>query len=242
MKTIGIEGIWYRFSKWDPAKKDKYIDNPEAWDMSQRVLKECLDEAGLEYDEADGEAAFYGPKLDIQVRNVYGKEDTIITIQFDFALPERFDLTYVAEDGSLQRPMVIHRSSIGCYERTIAFLMEQFAGKFPYWMSPEQVVVMTITDAAMEYAEELVEKLKMAGVRAKLDGRPEKINRKVRDAQIEYVPLMVTVGEKEKEQETVALRNLAGEVKYGVSRERFIQYAQAMNLDRTLWVDFSDLE
>ncbi|HOX09406.1 MAG TPA: threonine--tRNA ligase, partial [Candidatus Omnitrophota bacterium] len=143
MKTLGIEDkIWYRFSKWDPNNKEKYIDNPKAWEESQAVMKKILDGIKLEYTEADGEAAFYGPKLDLQFKNVYGKEDTIITIQVDFALPERFNMAYIDRDGAEKTPMVIHRSSIGCYERTLAMLIENNGGAFPVWLSPVQAVII----------------------------------------------------------------------------------------------------
>lgn len=240
-ESIGLTGIWYRFSKWDPANKEKYIDNPEAWENSQAILKRCLDNNGLEYVEAMDEAAFYGPKLDMQIRNVYGKEDTVITLQFDFALPERFDMTYVDENNQMQRPFIIHRSSIGCYERTIAFLLEQYAGKLPFWISPEQAVVMTITSEIDDYARQVHDKLRERGIRVKADLRSDTINKKVRDAQTEYIPLMITVGQKEKDNGTVALRTLDGTVKYGIGLDAFLDYVSALQAKRALKIDLSEL-
>lgn len=243
MKAIGLTGIWYRFSKWDPANKEKkYIDNPAAWESSQAILKRCLDKTGLEYTEAMDEAAFYGPKLDLQIRNVYGKEDTVFTVQFDFALPERFNMTYVDENNESKRPYIIHRSSIGCYERTMAYLIEQYAGKMPFWLSPEQVTVMTITNDVESYAKDVYARLKERGIRAKLDVRPDTINKKVRDAQTEYIPLMITVGQKEVDAHTVALRTLDGKVKYGIPLDVFLDYVAKLNAERALTVDLMQLE
>jgi len=212
METLDLTDYYYRFSKWDPEKTDKYIDNPAAWESSEKALKEILDENGLTYVEADGEAAFYGPKLDIQMKNVWGKEDTVITVQIDFALPERFGLSYVDRDGSEKTPMIIHRSSIGCYERTMALLIERYGGKFPFWLAPEQIVVLTINETLDPYAEELVHRLMRTGFRASLDNRNETLKRKVRDAQVAYIPAIVTIGPKEKENDAVSVRTLDGKV------------------------------
>ncbi|MBN2318344.1 MAG: threonine--tRNA ligase [Acidobacteria bacterium] len=213
METLDLTDYYYRFSKWDPDKTDKYIDNPAAWESSEKALKEILDENGLTYVEADGEAAFYGPKLDIQMKNVWGKEDTVITVQIDFALPGRFGLTYIDRDGHEKTPMIIHRSSIGCYERTLALLIERYGGKFPFWLSPEQVVVLTVNEALDSYATELVGRLMRAGFRASLDNRNETLKRKVRDAQIAYIPAIVTIGPREKENDEVSVRTLDGNVR-----------------------------
>lgn len=207
MKAIGIDqDVWYRFSKWSPENKEKYIDNPEAWETTQSMMKEILDDIGLNYNEAEDEAAFYGPKLDLQFKNVFGKEDTLFTIQIDFALAERFDMTYVDAGGEKKRPYIIHRSSIGCYERTLAMLIEKYAGALPLWMAPEQVRLLSITDRSVEYLKEWEKKLKAAGVRVKLDNRSEKIGYKIREARSERIPYILVAGDKETESGTLAVR------------------------------------
>ena len=169
-------------------------------------MKKILDDIGIKYVEADGEAAFYGPKLDLQARNVWGKEDTIITIQLDFCAADRFDMFYIAEDGSRKRPMVIHRSSIGSYERTIAMLIEKYAGAFPVWMSPTQVKVLALTDRTADKCRETVNKLSALGIRAKADLRNEKIGFKIREAQLEKTPYMLIIGDREAEENKVSVR------------------------------------
>ncbi len=200
------EDVTFRFSKRGKANKEKYIDNDKAWNETESLMKKILDDIGIEYVEADDEAAFYGPKLDVQAKNVYGKEDTIITIQLDFAAAHSFDMTYIDENGEKQYPFVIHRSSIGCYERTLAMLIEKYAGAFPLWISPIQVRVMSLTDRTADYAKEIVEKLLANGLRAEVDVRSEKIGYKIREAQLEKIPYMIIVGDKEKEQNQVAVR------------------------------------
>jgi threonyl-tRNA synthetase len=208
LDVLGLrEDVSYRFSKWDPNDKEKYIDNPEAWDDTQRKMKSILDHIGLSYKEADGEAAFYGPKLDIQARNVHGKEDTIITVQIDFSLPERFDMTFVDKDNEKKRPYVIHRTSIGCYERTLAMLIEKYAGAFPTWLAPVQVKVLPIIDKQIEYANNITEKLRKLGVRIEVDTRNEKIGYKIREAQLAKIPYMLVIGDKEMENNKVAVRS-----------------------------------
>jgi len=210
-KTIGLDkGITYRFSKWNPAKKDKYIDNPDAWDHSQKALKKILDDLKIDYTEADGEAAFYGPKLDLQYKNVFGKEDTIITVQIDFALPERFDMTFIDKDGQKKRPYVIHRTSIGCYERTLALLIEKTGGNFPLWLAPEQIRVIPLSEKFVENAKPICEKLIQNGFRVKLDDKNETLGNKIRLAQKEKVPYALVLGQKEIEAGTVAVRDRAG--------------------------------
>lgn len=228
METLGIqEDIWYRFSKWDPAKKGKYIDNPEAWEHSQSRMKNILDKIGIDYVEADGEAAFYGPKLDIQFKNVHGKEDTIITVQIDFALPERFDMTYIDKDNEKKRPYVIHRTSIGCYERTLAMLIEKYAGAFPTWLAPVQVVIIPISDDQIEYAQKVKTELEKEKIRIEIDDSNEKVGYKIRQAQIEKVPYMLIVGSKEVTNETVAVRNRSegdlGEYRIADFKERIMK-------------------
>ncbi len=221
-KTLNIEGLWYRFSKWDSKNKEKYIDNPKAWEETQRTMKKILDKLKLNYVEAENEAAFYGPKLDIQYKNVFGKEDTLITVQIDFALPERFDLTYVDEQSQMQRPMIIHRSSVGCLERTMAYILEKTQGNLPLWLSPLQVKVVTVTDRAIPLAQDVVRQLQEQRVRVELDDSAETINKKVRNAQMEKVNYVVTIGDKEVEKNVLAVRTRKGEVTFDVPVEKFI--------------------
>ncbi|HBQ63753.1 MAG TPA: threonine--tRNA ligase [Clostridiales bacterium] len=208
MTSLGIQSdIWYRFSKWDPANKEKYIGTPETWEDVQGKMKDILDHLGIPYREADGEAAFYGPKLDIQFKNVHGKEDTIITVQIDFALAERLGMTYVDKDNEKKPPYVIHRTSIGCYERTLAMLIEKYAGAFPAWIAPVQVKILPISDRHLEYAKRVADSLSAEGFRTEMDDREEKIGRKIRDAQMEKVPYMLVTGDKEAGSGTVAVRS-----------------------------------
>lgn len=208
MSTLGIDGdISFRFSKWDPNNTDKYINNPEAWEETQVLMKAILDHLGIDYVEAEGEAAFYGPKLDIQFKNVHGKEDTIITIQIDFALAERFDMTYIDKDGNKKRPYIIHRSSIGCYERTLAMLIEKYAGAFPTWLAPTQAIVLPISDKYNDYAESIVKDFKDSGIRITADYRSEKIGYKIREARLERIPYILVVGEKEAANNKASVRS-----------------------------------
>ncbi len=208
MDILGIkEDISYQFSKWDPNNKEKYFDLPDAWEDTERKMKNILDHLGIPYREAIGEAAFYGPKLDIQFKNVHGKEDTIITVQIDFSLPERFDMTYVDRDNEKKRPYVIHRTSVGCYERTLAMLIEKYAGAFPTWMAPVQVKILPIIDKQQEYAANLANRLRSQGVRVEVDARNEKIGYRIREAQLAKIPYMLVIGDKEMEKEQVAVRS-----------------------------------
>ena len=208
LECLGMkDDVTYRFSKRGKSNKAKYIDNDKAWNETEALMKKILDDIGLSYVEADDEAAFYGPKLDVQIKNVYGKEDTLITIQLDFAAAHSFEMTYVDENGEKQYPFVIHRSSIGCYERTLALLIEKYAGAFPLWISPVQVRVLSLTDRTAEYAKDLAEKLRAVGLRAEIDVRNEKIGYKIREAQLEKIPYMFIVGDKEKEDGTVSVRS-----------------------------------
>ncbi|MBR2449367.1 MAG: threonine--tRNA ligase [Clostridia bacterium] len=201
------DDVTFRFSKRGKSNKSKYIDNDKAWNEAEALMKKILDSIGIEYVEADDEAAFYGPKLDVQARNVYGKEDTIITLQLDFAAAHSFEMTYIDENGNKQYPFVIHRSSIGCYERTLAMLIEKYAGAFPFWICPVQIKVMSLTERTAEYAKEITEKLLLSGLRAEVDNRNEKIGYKIREAQLEKVPYMIIVGDKEKEENKVSVRS-----------------------------------
>ena len=224
MTTLKLDDYSYRFSKWDPNnKKGKYIDNPTAWEESQKILKRILDKNKLDYVEVEGEAAFYGPKLDIQMKNVYGKEDTIITVQIDFALPERFEMSYINEKGEKDRPIIVHRSSIGCYERTMALLIEKYAGAFPVWLSPNQINIIPVSEKFNDYGETVLAQLKEQGLRAEIDTADESLGKKIRNAEKEKTPYILVVGEKEKETASVAVRQ-RGEGDQGVIKlETFIE-------------------
>lgn len=208
LTTLGLQDdVTYRLSKWDPANTEKYIGDAEYWETSQGKMRELLNELDLPFVEADGEAAFYGPKLDIQAKNVYGKEDTMITIQLDFALAEQFDMYYIDENGDKKRPFIIHRTSMGCYERTLAWLIEKYAGLFPTWLCPEQVRVLPISEKYKDYAEQVNAQLKVNGVRSSVDNRSEKIGYKIREARLAKVPYMLVVGAKEEEDHVVSVRS-----------------------------------
>ncbi|GAB6169065.1 threonine--tRNA ligase [Clostridium carnis] len=208
MSTLGIDGdISYRFSKWDPKNKEKYIGAEKDWENAQGLMKNILDHIGINYKEADGEAAFYGPKLDIQFKNVHGKEDTIITVQIDFALAERFGMSYIDKNGEKKIPFIIHRSSIGCYERTLAMLIEKYAGAFPTWLAPTQAIVLPISDKYNDYAESIVKDFKNAGIKITADYRAEKIGYKIREARLERIPYILVVGEKEAANNEASVRS-----------------------------------
>ncbi|MBR0381951.1 MAG: threonine--tRNA ligase [Eubacterium sp.] len=208
LTTLGLEeDVTYRMSKWDPENPGKYIGTAEEWDKVQDAMREILDEIGLDYVEADGEAAFYGPKLDIQAKNVYGKEDTMITIQLDMFLAERYDMYYIDKDGEKKRPYIIHRTSMGCYERTLAWLIEKYAGKFPTWLCPEQVRILPISEKYIDYADKVFAELRRNGVDVTVDKRSEKIGYKIREARMDKLPYMLIVGAKEEEEGTVAVRS-----------------------------------
>ena len=208
MKTLGIENdISYRFSKWDPNNKEKYIDNPAAWEETQAKMKTILDSLAINYKEAEGEAAFYGPKLDLQFKNVHGKEDTMITVQIDFALSERLDMSYIDKDGAKKRPIIIHRTSVGCYERTLAMLIEKYAGAFPVWLAPVQLRVLPLLEKHHGYASEIQSKMRQHGLRVEVDTRNEKIGYKIREAQVEKIPYMLIVGDNELQNGTVSVRS-----------------------------------
>ncbi|MBQ4628841.1 MAG: threonine--tRNA ligase, partial [Clostridia bacterium] len=207
LKTLGLyEDVSYRFSKWDPNDRAKYIGTEEQWDEAQGVMQRILDHLEIPYKEGIGEAAFYGPKLDIQIRNVFGKEDTLITIQIDQMLAEKFGMEYVDRDGTKKNPYIIHRTSIGCYERTLALLIEKYAGAFPTWLAPVQVKLLPIADRHQPYVFEVAKELEKYGLRVEVDDRSEKIGYKIREAQMEKVPFMLVAGDKEQEDGTVAVR------------------------------------
>ena len=208
LTTLGLEeDVTYRMSKWDPNDADHYLGTAEMWDEVQDMMRRMLDHIGINYTEEEGEAAFYGPKLDIQAKNIYGKEDTMITIQLDMFLAERFDMSYVDKDGTKKRPYIIHRTSMGCYERTLAWLIEKYEGAFPTWLCPEQVRVLPISEKYHEYAEKVEAELKANGILATVDERSEKIGYKIRDARLKKVPYMLVVGQKEEEDNMVSVRS-----------------------------------
>ena len=208
LKTLGLyEDVSYRFSQWDPDNKEKYIGTEEQWDEAQGVMKNILDDLGIDYKIGIGEAAFYGPKLDIQIKNVFGKEDTLITIQIDQMLAEKFGMEYVDSDGQKKNPYIIHRTSIGCYERTLALLIEKYAGAFPTWLAPVQVKLLPIADRHLDYLYEVKKALEAKGIRCEVDDRSEKIGFKIRSAQLEKVPYMVLAGDKDIENNTISIRS-----------------------------------
>ncbi len=208
LDVLGLyEDVSYRFSQWDPDNREKYIGTQEQWDEAQGTMKEILDDLGVEYKIGIGEAAFYGPKLDIQIKNVFGKEDTLVTIQIDQMLAEKFGMEYTDSDGTKKNPYIIHRTSIGCYERTLALLIEKYAGAFPTWLSPTQVQIIPVSERHFEYAKELENKLANALVRVETDMRNEKLGYKIREAQLSKVPYMLIVGDKEAENGEVSVRS-----------------------------------
>ena len=209
LETVGLlEDCTFRFSQWDPTNpKNKYEGTPEQWEIAQATMKKILDHLGIDYTIGIDEAAFYGPKLDIQYKNVFGKEDTLVTIQIDMLLAQRFGMEYIDADGTKKNPYIIHRTSLGCYERTLAYLLEKYAGALPLWMSPEQVRILPVTDRAKEYAENIKQKLDDMDVRVTVDNRNEKIGYKIRQAQLEKIPYFFIVGDKEVEEGTVSLRS-----------------------------------
>ncbi len=211
--TLGLlEDCTFRFSQWDPANPgNKYEGTAEQWEEAQRVMGQILDDLGVEYTVGIDEAAFYGPKLDIQYHNVFGKEDTLVTIQIDMLLAQRFGMYYIDENGEKALPYIIHRTSMGCYERTLAYLIEKYAGALPCWMSPEQVRVLPVTDRALDYAKDIAARLAAQGFRAETDSRGEKIGKKIREATLEKVPYMLVVGDRDMENATVSVRHRSGE-------------------------------
>ena len=210
--TVGLlEDCTFRFSQWDPANpNNKYEGTAEQWNEAQEIMGRILDDLGVKYTVGFDEAAFYGPKLDIQYKNVFGKEDTLVTIQIDLLLAERFGMEYTDQNGQKVRPYIIHRTSLGCYERTLAYLIEKYAGALPLWMMPTQVRVLPITDRAHDYAQEIVDRLRDAGIRAESDYRSEKLGYKIREVQMQKIPYMLVVGDRDMENQTVSVRTRAG--------------------------------
>ena len=209
--TLGITDYSYRLSLRDPADKEKYVQNDEMWELGERVLREAMTELGLPFYEAIGEAAFYGPKLDIQIRDVLGREESMSTIQVDFHLPNQFDLSYIGEDSEKHRPVILHRGVIGATERMMAYLIELYAGAFPVWLAPIQAKIIPIADRHVDYAHAVFAQLRAEGFRAEVDGRSERMNLKIRDAQLQKIPYMLVVGDREAEGQAVSVRTRAGE-------------------------------
>ncbi len=208
LETLGLtDDVTYHLSRWDPDNSDKYIGDASVWEQTEQSIRDVLTELGIPFKEDIGEAAFYGPKVDINARNVYGKDDTMITIQWDAILAEQYDMYYIDENGDKVRPYIIHRTSLGCYERTLAWLIEKYAGKFPTWLCPEQVRVLPISEKFMDYAESVLAELRKYGIDATVDRRSEKIGYKIRDARMSRIPYMLVVGEKEAADETVSVRS-----------------------------------
>ena len=223
LKVLGLyEDVSYRFSKWDPNNKEKYIGTEKEWNEAQGTMEKILNHLGLEYKEGIGEAAFYGPKLDIQIKNVFGKEDTLITIQIDQMLAEKFGMEYVDKDGTKKNPYIIHRSSLGCYERTLALLIEKYAGAFPLWLSPNQVRILPISENEVDYAYSIKDTLENAGIRVEIDASNEKIGHKIRNAQLEKDPYMIILGKNEVENNSISVRKREGEKMDNISLDEFL--------------------
>ena len=237
LKTLGLyEDVSYRFSQWDPNDTEKYIGTPEQWDEAQGVMYKILDNLGIDYKIGIGEAAFYGPKLDIQIKNVHGKEDTLITIQIDQMLAEKFGMEYVAPDGTKKNPYIIHRTSIGCYERTLALLIEKYAGAFPVWLAPEKVRILPIADRHQDAAYAVKEALMAAGVDdATVDIRSEKLGYKLREAQLEKIPYMLVIGDKEAEEGTVSVRKRGHGDQGSMAVSDFVELVKSDIATRVIW-------
>jgi len=229
LDTVGmLENCTFRFSQWDPANTAKYEGTAEQWNEAQRVMGEILDKLGVDYEIGIDEAAFYGPKLDIQYKNVFGKEDTIVTIQIDMLLAQKFGMEYTDADGEKKTPYIIHRTSLGCYERTLAYLIERYAGALPTWMAPEQVRFLPVTDRAADYCGEMCAKMCAMGFRAEVDYRNEKIGKKIREAQMDKIPYMVVVGDRDMENGTVSPRHRADGDLGAMSFEDFTALVKAV--------------
>jgi threonyl-tRNA synthetase len=222
-RDFGFTDYWYRLSLRNPNDKVKFVDNDEMWDNAERCLRLALDEVGIRYRTALGEAAYYGPKIDVQLNDVLGHSETLSTVQLDFYLPERFGLEYVDRDGQRKRPVMIHRGVISTMERMMAFLIEHYAGNFPLWLAPVQVRVLTVTDQQKEYARRIFEELRAQGWRAELDDYNEKLSYKIRQAQLEKIPYAVVIGDREVRDQTIAPRRRGGETLKPMSVQEFME-------------------
>ena len=237
LKTLGLyEDVSYRFSQWDPNDKEKYIGTPEQWDEAQGMMEKILNHLEIPYKVGIGEAAFYGPKLDIQIKNVFGKEDTLITIQVDQLLAEKFGMEYVDRDGAKKNPYIIHRTSIGCYERTLALLIEKYAGAFPVWLAPTQVKLLPIADRHLDYTYEVKRQLEAKGIRVELDDRNEKIGYKIREARLQKVPYMLIIGDSEVESNQVSVRRRGEDGDLGaMNTSDFVEKVVGENDSKIIW-------
>ena len=223
LNTLGLQDeVTYHLSKWDPNNTKKYIGTAEEWEESQQHIRNILNELNIPFVEDDDEAAFYGPKVDINAKNVYGKEDTMITVQWDALLAPRYDMFYIDQNGNKVRPNVIHRTSIGCYERTLAWLIEKYEGKFPTWLCPEQVRILPISEKFQEYAEQVCDRLAKAGIRVTVDSRSEKIGYKLREARVDRLPYALIVGQKEADEQVVSVWNRTAGDKGACTVDEFI--------------------
>jgi len=235
LKTLGLfEDVHYRFSKWDENNRDKYIGDAGQWEKMQNLMREILDKTGLNYTEADGEAAFYGPKLDMQAKNVYGKEDTLFTVQIDFQLAEKFGMVYIDKDGEKKHPIIIHRSSIGCYERTLALLIEKYAGAFPFWLSPVQIGLVPVRTNHNEYALVVLEQLRKAGFRCEILTEDESMGSKIKKFRLERVPYTLIMGDREAESGAVSVRCRGGAQAADVAIADFIAACRLQEESRAL--------
>lgn len=236
LKTLGLyDDISYRFSKWDESDRDKYVGTKEQWDHSQQLMEKILNNLNIDYKVGIGEAAFYGPKLDIQIKNVFGKEDTLITIQIDQMLAQNFGMVYTDQNNEKKTPYIIHRTSIGCYERTLALLIEKYAGAFPLWLAPEQVRILPISDKFIDYAEKVKSELERNGLRVTVDTRNEKIGYKIRQAKQEKLPLMLIVGEKEQESGTVSVRHRNKDDIGAMEISQFLELCKRDIVSKVIW-------
>lgn len=236
LKALGlIDDVSYRFSQWDPNDREKYIGTAEQWDEAQGVMEKILKHLEIPYKVGIGEAAFYGPKLDIQIKNVFGKEDTLITIQIDQMLAEKFGMEYTDRDGTKKNPYIIHRTSIGCYERTLALLIEKYAGALPMWIAPVQVRLLPIADRHADYAYDVKKQLEAKGIRVEVDARNEKIGYKIREARLEKLPYMCIIGDNEVESGSVSVRERGENGDLGsMSVEEFINRAVDETVTRVI--------
>lgn len=235
MTDVGLaDSLTYRLSKWDPNDRKKYIGTPEQWDEAEGLMRNMLNHMNIDFTEAVGEAAFYGPKLDVQMKNVHGKEDTLVTVQVDLMLARQFDMKYTDRDGTEKYPYIIHRTSLGCYDRTIALLIERFAGALPLWLSPEQIRLLPIGDGQLDYANEAAAKMRKYGLRVTVDSRNEKIGYKIREAQLEKLPYMLVIGEKEVNEGTVSVRERSFGDLGAMALDDFIKRAIDENANKTI--------
>ncbi|MCA9845412.1 MAG: threonine--tRNA ligase, partial [Dehalococcoidia bacterium] len=208
---LGLRDYSYQLSRWDPDDREKYVDNPEMWEVGEALLRRVLQRVGLDFTEEVGEAAFYGPKIDVNFQTAQGKPETLVTAQVDFHLPAQFELEYVGEDGDRHRPIIVHRGLLSTMERMVALLIEEYEGNFPLWLAPTQAIVIPIADRHIEYAEEVAKQLRVHRLRVEVDGRNERMNAKVRDAQLRKIPYALIVGDREAEAQAAALRLRGGE-------------------------------